>query len=363
MKKQTSAASANLDLLRSVAVLSVFISHFIASAFHDRSYGSLGRFGVILFFVHTSLVLMGSMQRLNQTITNHFSLTLAFWVRRFFRIYPLAILCVISMVLFHIPASPLGTYQWIGLKCFIFNLALMQNLTTGTDIIGVLWSLPLEVQMYILLPLAYFAIRRENRFHSAALWVLSVVLALTLPRVNWRLGVFNYAPCFTAGILAFDLSRQRNRSLRLPAWVWPLGILTLIALFGPHDNIGLPQKFYRAWTLSLALGLIYAHVNEIRAGWMQPIFHWIAEHSYGIYLSHSIVLWLVFNRMAGGGFQVWAQVIVLVIGVIGIPVILYVLIEKPLILLGGNVARRLIEQLRPKATTCSVEVVDLSVNA
>jgi peptidoglycan/LPS O-acetylase OafA/YrhL len=332
--------SANLDLLRSVAVMSVFLSHLMDTALNDWRFGSLGRFGVIIFFVHTSFVLMASLQRLEKTAKSDASLALAFWIRRFFRIYPLSVLFVVLMAVFRIPPYAQGTYVWIGLTGFLANLALMQNLTGSHDILSPLWSLPLEVQMYLMLPFCYFAIRGDRRYRSLALWILSVLMALTLPRINFRLSVFSYAPCFASGIVAFDLIRSRKWTWKLPAWVWPIGIFAAIALFGPHDDISLPHKFYRAWALSLLLGTLYANVEEGRRNWIHNVFHWIAEHSYGIYLSHSVVFWFVFYRMAQ--FPLWAQIPILIGGAIGIPAILYVSIEKPMILFGSRVAMRLL---------------------
>ena len=336
--------SVNLDLLRAVAVSSVFFAH-LAATLHHRSFGSLGRFGVIIFFVHTSFVLMASLQRLETTAESNTSLVLAFWLRRFFRIYPLSILCVLLVALFHIPSDPGQIYAWIGIKDFLSNLALTQNLTYSSDILSPLWSLPLEVQMYVMLPFAYFAIRGNRHYRSIALWVLSVLLALTVPHISWRLNVFLYAPCFTSGILAFDLIRSRQWNWKLPAWVWPLAILAIIALFGPHDNISLGSKMYRAWALSLLLAVLYANTHEGQPNPIHQVFHWIAEHSYGIYLSHIVVFWVVFYPMAQ--LSLWIRIPTLILGALGIPALLYVAIEKPLILVGSHIARRL---LRPSVT-------------
>ena len=54
---------ANLDMLRTVAVLLVFGDH-LARSMKFRGLGDIGHLGVLLFFVHTSLVLMLSIGRL-----------------------------------------------------------------------------------------------------------------------------------------------------------------------------------------------------------------------------------------------------------------------------------------------------------
>ncbi|HEY6374935.1 MAG TPA: acyltransferase family protein, partial [Edaphobacter sp.] len=161
-----------------------------------------------------------------------------------------------------------------------------------------------------------------------------------LPRLSARLDVFLFAPCFTSGIVAYDLIKSKAWKRKLPSWTWPVGIAVITALFGPHDNINLYVKIQRAWTISLLLGLLYASVEDLPSNKLQKCFHWIAEHSYGIYLSHIVLIWLAVDRLAGS--PVWIRVIVLVVGTIAIPALLYVSVEKPLIRVGSHVAARLL---------------------
>ena len=54
----------NLDVLRAVAVLCVFADHCVEIGQPELpSARLLGRFGVLIFFVHTALVLLLSLQR------------------------------------------------------------------------------------------------------------------------------------------------------------------------------------------------------------------------------------------------------------------------------------------------------------
>ena len=97
-----SAHSPNLDFLRAVAVLLVLFHLLITT--NTRLPDYFGQFGVLLFFVHTSLVLMFSLERIER---NKQELFITFYIRRLFRIYPLSIVCVSIIVLFHLPPSAL----------------------------------------------------------------------------------------------------------------------------------------------------------------------------------------------------------------------------------------------------------------
>ena len=93
--------SRNLDFLRSVAVLLVLFDHlFMAAGLADRYpfVWSMGHLGVLMFFVHTSLVLMLSLERSEEKSSGH--LFRDFYIRRAFRIYPLSIACVVLVSAF-----------------------------------------------------------------------------------------------------------------------------------------------------------------------------------------------------------------------------------------------------------------------
>jgi peptidoglycan/LPS O-acetylase OafA/YrhL len=87
--KPATASLRNLDVLRAMAVLSVLFAHstevmtFGSDALRDTLDVRIGRFGVLLFFIHTALVLMMSLQRNSSTSR--------FYIQRVFRIYPLSL--------------------------------------------------------------------------------------------------------------------------------------------------------------------------------------------------------------------------------------------------------------------------------
>jgi peptidoglycan/LPS O-acetylase OafA/YrhL len=336
--------SAKLDFLRAVAVLCVFFAHMLVALGYMRL-GIFGLFGVVLFFVHTSMVLMSSLERLESSADRYSGVVRAFWVRRFFRIYPLAVLFVLVAVICRVPIFPGFAYVWMGTKTFVSNLLLVQNLTYSKSLLSPMWSLPLEVQMYAVLPFAYLAVRGAKSYRSLVMWGVSVVLALVALRVSGRLNVFRYAPCFVSGIVAYDLVRARLWKRQLPAWLWPVSLLLLLALFGLVGNSEANHPLAFLWVVSLVLAVLYPGIREMKSGIVQKVCHWTAEHSYGIYLSHVVVFWVAIDRMRG--LPLWMRVVVLVAAAIVVPALLYVWIERPFILLGSRIAGSLLRSPTP----------------
>ncbi len=320
----------NLDLLRSLAITLVVIDHVVLSTGRTQlgpfSAGWIGVSGVFLFFVHTSLVLMGSLERRPHALD--------FYIRRVFRIYPLALAAIVLAVLTHAPVG--GTVdQWfqhtpLSAKVFASNALLIQNLTGQPSILNVLWSLPLEVQMYLLLPPLFLFVARYGRFYVLLLlWLATVaVCTLTVPKTIINLAAA--IPLFLPGIMAYiGFGRWRPR---LPAWFLPLVLFFLLGGFWLRPSI------HYGWVLALAVGLLLPLFRQIRATWAIRTSHTVAKYSYGIYLVHPFALVLGFYLLPGRPFLL--QVAVALLTTAAGSITAYHLIEKPLIDFGPRIAAR-----------------------
>jgi peptidoglycan/LPS O-acetylase OafA/YrhL len=327
--------SSNLDFLRSMAVLMVLFDHLCRHYYLDRvggfGFADVGVFGVLLFFVHTSLVLMRSMHRSGLT---GLELAKNFYTRRFFRIYPLSILAVLAAVALHLHANGRGIVfgPRPGALELISNLLLMQNLTYSDSIIGPLWSLPLEIQMYLMLPLL-FLWRKRSVWTLLALWLLCGILG-HLPQVVPALAWFTlllYVPNFLPGVIAFDLPEAR----KIPSYLWPPFLLSLAVIYcyNPTRRIG--------GELCLLLGLMIPLFVEISSRPVRLVSKWIATYSYGIYLAHSFCIWLALTR-----FHSWALFVPMMVV---LPVVLYHGVEHPAIKIGTTLANRVSNRLSRKA--------------
>lgn len=117
---RTNLPERNLDVLRAIAVLGVLTNHTAnALAGHALPWADwMGRAGVQAFFVHTSLVLMGSMEK--DGAPQRGGWVGSFYIRRAFRIYPLAIVVIAIVLLLHVPS---GEVQGTGKHFSLVDIA------------------------------------------------------------------------------------------------------------------------------------------------------------------------------------------------------------------------------------------------
>ena len=285
----------SLDVLRALAVLFVLFDHALAcygipTFFTLSGYRiGLGHTGVLIFFVHTSLVLMSSLERHGQRP----AWVKDFYIRRAFRIYPLAIVSMILCMILKVPlhAAPAGQpneFPALTVKTIVSNLTLTQNLVGVPLVSGVIWSLPLEVQMYVLLPLCFLFAKKGIRWVVGLIGVSLVAYWMVghIP-ILWRLTLANYAPVFLLGILTYAIFRRYP-----PSWDLPESRVTRAAKT-------------------------------------------VAKYSYGIYLLHPVAIWFSFGvayfYAHGSPLVQWT---LLGIGVVLLPWLAYTYIEAPMIGVG-----------------------------
>lgn len=340
-----SQENSNLDCLRSSAVLFVLGFHVLYLFEQRDSPGvsrlgllhSVGRWGVLIFFVHTSLVLMFSLERQQLHFPGKPSY-IPFLARRVFRIFPLSLAIVLLVTVLKLPVAALTDGKFmaahLGWGGILSNLLLLQNLTHTDSVIIPLWSLPFEMQMYLFLPVLFLLVR--SRRYAWAFPLLWAAFAFVGSHGGWmeRHGVTDliiFVPCFLSGIVAYKLTKTWR--LRLPAFLWPiaLGALTVFYLEGP--------TYQRAWYSCLMLGVAIPQFQEMTNRISRKTFQVIARYSYGIYLTHFICIWLAFQAV--GSVPGWLRWAILLITVSVFPYLLYHLLEKPMMRIGERVAAAL----------------------
>lgn len=331
----------NLDVLRAFAVLVVAGSHLCRYCSNTRFAAfidNLGVGGVLLFFVHTSLVLLLSIERMKAR-----NLTLSFYIRRAFRIYPL---CWVAMALVLTTGWTDVDHQKIlqmGWRGVVVNALLLQNIIRYPNLEMPLWSLPWEVQMYLFLPAFYLLLKKYgHKSTPLTLWIGAAGLAiacttLNLPRA-FHAAIF--PPLFMGGMVAFRLLREAP--LKLPSFLWPAGVIALmVTRCALLDGVlfDRPRNVIVNVVTCLVLGLGIPVFQEVRSRWVSCAAHQIAKYSYGIYLLHIPCLALVFRHLPALPLPLTVGAFLALTGVAS--AFTYHWVEHPLIQLGRSVAARI----------------------
>jgi len=304
----------NLDLLRSFAVVSVVAQHVWHQCVNFRLCGydpatnqrlhNLSFTGVMFFFVHTCLVLMLSLDRAPSW---HRSGT--FLIRRSFRIYPLCWATILLALATGLTDQAGGNFRDLGWHGVAANLLLVQNMTRGfPSIVGPLWSLPWEVQMYLALPVFFVFLRRFQGLVAVfALWFTAALLAVaaTQPALPRMFHGAIFPPMFISGMVAYRLlARRKAESSRsaFPAWAWPffvLGLFTVEGFLVGNNSTESPIGAFLNAAICLTLAIAIPAFGELSARWVVLPAQQIAKYSYGIYLLHVPALIFVLRSLPG----------------------------------------------------------------
>ncbi len=241
-----------LDIIRGIAILAVFLFHIYGATFGLDSLPFLGNFrdyskapnlaffvfwpyqfgdlGVVLFFVLSGFCIHLSFLRYVSSLEKqglNFSFKTYmkdFFIRRLFRIYPVYLLALLFFSFAYAPTRvDLGTS--IGAFQFFSHLFLVHNFSKLSffGINPAFWSIAVEVQLYCIYPL--FLILRENlKITKATLLVF--IFQLSYAQLNW------------------DLDRQINeivKNLHIP-------LLERLQIFTQ-----LPLTFWPTWIVGACL--------------------------------------------------------------------------------------------------------------
>ncbi len=346
-----------VDGLRGYLALSVLVHHFIFwiqvtrlggewTVLSVPVFSNLGGGAVALFFMATGLVFY-------PRVLAGFRATLwtATFTTRVFRIMPLVILSVAVITL--IIAMRAGSYKvderlfrvllhWISCIDEPDILGYTNSIRLNA---GVLWSLKYEWVFYIaILPACAFGMDLiRGRLPSWSVPAALLLGGLTLRLFHPPTGMTAFLPLFAAGMLAFEIQRSSSiREILRSRWTaLPAALSLAIALASAPTPFGLVQlPLYAFFFASVACG------NDIFGILRSNGALLLGECSYGIYISHGIILNLLFvdgaplvNRFTTDHLPIFLPMAA--IAAVCVSPFIFIYIERPAIRLGSALARRL----------------------
>lgn len=293
----------NFDLIRIFAALQVVMTHVSGHLhFPDEKYLYLLSLfpGVPIFFVTSGYLVSGSFERSGGLRT--------YFRNRFLRIFPglwgcLSITFLVVLALGYRPAC-LGDFAWFPLQLIgvIFTPGFLRHFGFGSYN-GSLWTIPVELQFYVLLPLAYWTVRKIRLGNKG--FVFLFVLAATFSLVQSLLFPFTnvidprFEPlivkllrvCFTPHIYLFFLGviLQRFQCYKLQ-WIHGKGLIWLVSYIVAASL--LPSTPVIKMLCAIAVGFVTFSM-AYTAPRLGDLILRHQDLSYGVYIYHSLIVNLV----------------------------------------------------------------------
>ena len=289
--------------------LSSLVGHSAARALLDHGWVGVQVFFVLSGYLITTL-LLGEEAEFGRVDLR------AFWIRRVLRIWPVYYLVVIVGFLV-IPAFDVSfdaarrrAMAADHLPAFLFflgNWTMSFVSTIPSDVLRVLWSVCIEEQFYLFVPLLVACVGRRYRIGLVAALMAAAVLARWLvarsitSEVAIRFSTFLCFDTLLSGVLLAlvvgpipTASPGRNRAVWLQ---WPLLLATVWLFTREQLAIGTVERrtwdFVWVWVWGVAL--VAAVIGS--RGWLRAVLGysrlvWLGKISYGLYMYHEIALWL-----------------------------------------------------------------------
>lgn len=267
--------------------------------------------GVYLFFLLSGF-LIGRILLSHRAAENYYSV---FYTRRAYRIFPLYFLLLGAFLsvrwIFSNQAPPEFAEGPIPLWSYF---ALVQNFPMamtgqwGPQPLGVTWSVALEEQFYLFLPLWIRAV--PVRWHGVSFLFLAAVGPVFRALSSWAHPPFlvpgSTEALFFGVFMAWLHLRspeffRARRARAAAATLLAIGAAGMLFLLGRRSlgplNVTVITLFWGAF-----LWLVIGSLGRPATGWLRHRFlGWMGRISYGVYLFHPLVLSLVFLVATGAG--------------------------------------------------------------
>ncbi|OCL85159.1 Acyltransferase family protein [Arcobacter porcinus] len=272
----------NFDILRLILAILVFFAHWniLTSQELSNPLFHLSGFAVHMFFIVSGFLIFWSFDA--DQNKKHF------YIKRFFRIFPLYAFLIILQTLFFIGFSDGSTFEVI--KYFIANIFFLNFLAPSVGstlsslevnaINGSLWTLKNEVVFYLIVPLLFMFYKKWGGYILLILYSLSVVYMFAVDYLGMEKLLVQFPAqvrLFMVGILLYILFDKFNKNN-----IYLLAIVSLILLIFLKDNTYFNYILYPFCIGFMMIFLVY-FVKNIKVNF---------DFSYSLYILHFPVIQL-----------------------------------------------------------------------
>jgi peptidoglycan/LPS O-acetylase OafA/YrhL len=305
-----------LDGLRGVAVLLVIVFH------SGLGWVPGGFLGVSLFFTLSGYLIVDLLVRESERAGRPD--LRAFWSRRLRRLAPASLVGIVSVVLLakwlstdveaaRIRGDAISAVGYVANWRSIIQEQSYGQLFAAPSPLQHLWSLSIEEQLYLAIPLVVTAVfllggrRRTLGWVFVALAVVSATLSVIAPSrdVAYHGTHTRAVELLVGAVLACLIGHRLDR---IPRWTSVLGVLGTVAIVTISCTSDLNSPWVYDGGLALfdvlsAIAIVGAIVGGIQRRVLSwPVLTWLGRVSYGAYLIHwPVMVWMNEDRLGVGG--------------------------------------------------------------
>lgn len=295
-----------LDGLRFFAVLMVMVAHWLQWQWTNPILTGLPFVhGVTLFFVLSGFlitrILLENRDKYNEAKLKKSFLIRNFYIRRFFRIFPVYYLLIFGLFIFNYKNTQ-ELFPW--LITYTSNIyQSIHNVYIGD--FNHFWSLAVEEQFYLFWPFVILFIKPKNTFKTIILTILLALLVRTYLFVyvgKWMATSYFTLSCMHAlglGALLAYLKMYKPKISNLlskPKWLYLTALIYLISLYLQNKfALGWYKEIFDDFLFSILATFIILRASD---NGFKGIFKIVLENkfivysgkiSYGLYVFHLFI--------------------------------------------------------------------------
>lgn len=324
----------SIDFLRAVAAISVCIFHLATGYLHSGNpvYNIFkeGHLGVEVFFVITGFLVPMSLARKNYLLSlNTFG---KYMLDRFLRLHPAYMAAVFICVFQEYIGSlmpGLGRPFWVQLQDIIWHFFYLPPFVGRPWLLILFWTLMIQFQFYIMFGLLYHLFMNDKKWIRLLTIGSFIGINYFLDDLKYNNYLLFYMVIFIPGILIYQRSRGFWTDMEFL-------LLLLVDCYVLYDQ-RFDEILRPAAVLFAGICIQYLNINH-------PIWKWLGNISYSLYLIHLPVGWSFMGMVS----QHTQDERLLTLGLFGAVLlsiaaayIFYLLVENPSQKMAGKIMAKL----------------------
>lgn len=351
----------NIDIIRAVALCVVMIYHIWVLTGQVVINNNIlkifivlgGETGVTAFFLISGIGIYFALKKMEESHTLKFSM---FLKRRMLRIIPEYYLSILFTLFLSNRAVYLSKQ---GMVDILLHLIFMHNAlpSTGGSINGVLWTMAITMQFYIVAIPIYRLCEKFSLFFSIIAISITIVSKYILfhyiqpvCEVNggelsfWfsRQLFLSVIDNFVLGMFTAKLIYERKNKYSIPQYLYVLGVIVSFLLLYYVSRLGYQQGIHTdnisgyTWhsmvAICISFGIYcFAAIKLNYKDFISKFFLWLSKYEYGIYIVHLMLIQVLIDyspiiQYCNSKF-VWGSYVILFIAAIIIGCIFSLLVD------------------------------------